>query len=79
MGPINSGASFLGLNFVFKVLFFVILVGYVLYAFLLLLRVRILADTVKTPQNKLIHLIASGHLALSLIGSFLAMILVLLA
>lgn len=78
-GLTTPAMGFLGLNFVFKLLFFVILVGYALYAFLLLLRVRILSDTVETPQNKLIQLIASAHLALSLIGGFLAMILVLLA
>lgn len=71
--------SILSFNFVFKVLFFVILVGYALYAFLLLLRVRILSETVDTPHNKLVQLLSYANLGISLVGGFLAMILVFLA
>ncbi len=75
----TPGIEFLGFNFIFKLLFFVIIVGYALYSFLLLLRVRILSDTVDTPHNKMVQILAFAHLALSLVGGFLAMILVLLA
>ena len=75
----TPGIEFLGLNFVFKLLFFIIVVGYALYSFLLLLRVRILSDTVDTPNNKMVQFVALAHLGLSLVGGFLAMILVLLA
>ena len=52
--------DFLGINLVFKLLFFVILVGYVFYAFLMLLRVRILGDTVATQYHKFAQTLASG-------------------
>ncbi len=71
--------SILGFNFVFKLLFFVILAGYALYAFLLLLRVRILSETVDTPHNKFVLLLSYANLGISLVGGFLAMILVFLA
>ncbi|MCA9376989.1 hypothetical protein H6763_03055 [Candidatus Nomurabacteria bacterium] len=77
-GPTPS-VSFLGINFVFKLLFFVLLVGYILYSFLLLLRVRILADTIKTPHSGKVMFATTIHLLISLIGGFLAMILILLA
>lgn len=75
----SPSADFLGLNFVFKLLFFVILIGYVFYSFLLVIRVRILADTVETPHGKKMQLVAVGHMVLSIVGGFLALLLILLA
>lgn len=68
-----------GLNTVFQLLFFVILVGYVFYAFLLTLRVRILADTVSVRYSKIVRAVTIIHLAIALVGGFLALILILLA
>lgn len=78
INTIQSTGS-LGFNIIFQLLFFVIIVGYVFYAFLLLLRVRILADTVKTRFNKRATALTFAHLVIALVGSFLALILVLLA
>lgn len=73
---VGSGIDF---NFGIKLLFFVILLFYVLYSFLIVLRVRILADTVETPHNKFIILVTWVNLLISIIGGFLAMILILTA
>lgn len=79
----GSGSSVpapgVGINFAFKLLFFVVIVFYVLYAFLLTLRVRILADTVDTKFNYLAKTLTYIHLIVVLVGSFLALIVLLLA
>ena len=69
--------GFFGVNFVFKTLFFIVVLFYVLYSFLMLLRVRILSDTVETPYNRIVQLIVLGNLILALVGGFLAMMLIL--
>ena len=77
-----SGPQFdasLGVPLVFQILYFVLLTGYVLYAFLLTLRIRILAETVQVGPNKLVTTLVYGHLIVSIIGSFLAFIIALLA
>ncbi|MCA9374851.1 hypothetical protein KC622_00810 [Candidatus Dojkabacteria bacterium] len=68
-----------GLNTVFQLLFFVVLVGYVFYAFLLTLRVRILADTVSVKYSKIVKSVTIVHIVVALVGGFLALILILLA
>lgn len=67
----------MGLNSAIKALFLVIIVGYVIYALLLTLRVRILSDTVKTPTSGTARLFSYLHLLIAIIGSFLAAILIL--
>lgn len=63
---------------IIKLLFLVITFGYIVYVFLLTLRVRILADTVKTPSNATAKLISYIHLFIGVVGSLLAVILILL-
>lgn len=77
-GNSNSTATNF-LNLTFKLLFFVVIVFYIFYAFLLTLRVRILADTLTLPNNKFAQTISYIHLVVVLIGSFLALALLLLA
>lgn len=67
------------INFAFKLLFFTVIVGYVFYAFLLTIRVRILADTVTTKNTKFAVWLTYVHMIAALIGSFLALVLLLLA
>ena len=78
-GLITPQIDLFGFNIVFKLLFFIIIVGYIFYAFLLLLRVRILSDTVSTKNNKFVQLLVFAHLIVALLGGFLAMIVILLA
>lgn len=75
--PNPSAATFL--NLAFKLLFFVVIVFYIFYAFLLTLRVRILADTLRLPNGRLAQTVTYVHLIVVLIGSFLALVLLLLA
>ncbi|GAB4160783.1 MAG: hypothetical protein Fur003_4240 [Candidatus Dojkabacteria bacterium] len=76
-GPTIDVAS--GIPFVFKLFIFVILAAYVFYAFLLMIRVRILADTAQVGPYKLVRTLAFLHLVGALIGSFLAFIVAILA
>ena len=70
--------TFWGAAGIFKALFLVVIFGYVIYVVLLTLRVRILADTVKTPSNKAARILAYIHLLIAIVGSFFAVILILL-
>ncbi|KKR06444.1 MAG: hypothetical protein UT34_C0001G0485 [candidate division WS6 bacterium GW2011_GWF2_39_15] len=66
-----------GTEGVFKLLFLVIIFGYVIYSFLLTLRVRILNDTVKTSSNKTMLLLSYIHLLLAVVGGLFSVILIL--
>jgi TRAP-type C4-dicarboxylate transport system permease small subunit len=70
--------TFWGASGILKALFLVVIFGYVIYTILLTLRVRILADTVKTPSNKIARILAYLHLLIAVVGSFFAVILILL-
>lgn len=63
---------------IFVMLFLVLAFGYLIYIFLLTMRVRILADTVKTPNNKIAKFVSYAHLIFAVIGSGVAVILILL-
>lgn len=67
-----------GIAGVFKLFFLVIIFGYLVYAILLALRVRILNDTVKASSNKFVVTASFLHLVLAIIGSFIAVIFVLI-
>lgn len=62
---------------IIKLLFLVVIFGYLVYVFLLTMRVRILADTIKTPSNLTAKLISYIHLFVAVVGSLLAVILIL--
>lgn len=76
IGTIEFGAS--SVAGIIKILFLVVAIGYLIYVFLLTMRVRILADTVKTPSNGTAKLVSYAHLIFAVIGSALAVILILL-
>lgn len=71
--------DFLGLAWVVKVLFFILIFGYIFFAFLLTFRVRILADTVNTSFNKVVRAVSVLHLIVALIGGILALAIILMA
>lgn len=77
--PTFAFGDFDAIGIIFKLLLFVILAMYVLYAFLLTLRVRILSDTVEVGPNKFVQLGIYIHMIVALVGSFLAFIITLLA
>ncbi|MCC7290354.1 hypothetical protein IT417_03845 [bacterium] len=76
IGTIELGSS--GVADILKLLFLVLVIGYLIYVFLLILRVRILADTVKTPNNNTSKLFSYALLLVGIVGSALAVILILL-
>lgn len=66
-----------GVASILKLLFLVLAFGYMIYVFLLTLRVRILADTVTTPSNGYAKTGAYVHLLLAIVGCALSVILIL--
>jgi hypothetical protein len=62
---------------IIKLLFLVIAFGYLMYVFLLTLRIRILADTVQTPSNGSTKIASYAHLLIAIAGSALSVILIL--
>ncbi len=62
---------------VFKLLFLVVIFGYVVYTLLQTVRIRILNDTVKSAANRRMLLISYLHLLIAIIGSLFCVILIL--
>lgn len=62
---------------VFKILFLVVIFGYVIYTLLQTIRIRILNDTVKSAANRRMLLISYLHLLIAIIGSLFCVILIL--
>lgn len=62
---------------VFRVLIFVILLGYNIFSLVLMFRIRILADTLKTPKSPMVSMLATVHFFLVLAGSILVAFLIL--
>lgn len=60
-----------------RLLIFVFLFGYSAFALLLSLRIRILAQTLKTSKSALIALLAKMHFIMVVIGSVIVGILIL--
>lgn len=60
----NEIIEILTLKNVFRVFFFVIMFGYLIYAWLLSLRIRILAQTLKTKISSTIQLVSWMHFIL---------------
>lgn len=61
-----------------KIPLLAVLIGVVLYAFLLVLRVRILVDTVDTTGNINMKMLAYINLAIALVGALIGSILIIL-
>ncbi|HNR53250.1 MAG TPA: hypothetical protein PKI16_02140 [Candidatus Dojkabacteria bacterium] len=68
----------LGIISLLKLPLIIIIFGNVLFAVLLLLRIRILSETFETTDNKLIRYLVRFYLFISVIGSIIALLLLLI-
>ena len=68
----------IGIVSLLKLPLIIILFGNVLFAILLLLRIRILAETFETGDNKLIRGLVLFHLFTRVIGSIIALLFLLI-
>lgn len=68
----------IGIVSLLKLPLIIILFGNVLFAILLLLRIRILAETFETADNKLIRYLVRFYLFTSVIGSIIALLFLLI-
>jgi hypothetical protein len=68
-----------GFSFLFKIVFGLMLILYIAYSYFLALRVRILADSVKTPWNKRLQRLAFFHLYAVIVVGLLALLLIVVA
>ncbi|HRI05541.1 MAG TPA: hypothetical protein PLV59_01195 [Candidatus Dojkabacteria bacterium] len=75
LNTIQIGSQSLG--GVFKLLFMVVIFGYIVYTLLLTIRVRILNDTVKSSSNKKTLMLSYIHLLVAIVGSLFCVILIL--
>lgn len=55
------------------------LLGTIIFSALLFLRIRILADTFKTPQNKTVRKIISAHMVIVVVATLLSLLFVIIA
>lgn len=76
---VNGGEMIFGFAFLFKIVFAMLLILYIAYSFFLALRVRILADTVKTPWNKFLNRLAFFHLYAVIVVGSLALFFIIIA
>jgi hypothetical protein len=63
----------------FKIPFIILLLGNIFFVVLLFLRVRILADTFSSPNNKLIQTILKGYIVIGIIASLVALLFLIIA
>jgi hypothetical protein len=75
----NNSLAIFDLSGIFKLLFFVVIVCYLVYAVLMALRIRILSETLTTPFNKYIAIMSFVHVTVGFVGSLLALVIILLS
>lgn len=63
---------------VLKIPIIFILIGNILFATFLYLRVRILSDTYKTPRNKMVKQLMAIHMIVVIVGTLLSLLFVIL-
>jgi hypothetical protein len=63
---------------ILKIPIIFILIGNILFATFLSLRVRILSDTYKTPRNKTIKQVMAVHMIAVIVGTLLSLLFVIL-
>ncbi len=75
-----GGGDIFSLNIlsILKIPIILILLGNILFSILLFLRVRILADTFKTPQNKIVKMLMGVHILVVIVGTLLSLLFVIL-
>ena len=74
----TTGIDF-SFGFVFKFAFTILFFLYVIYSYLLASRVKILADTVRTPWNKSLERVAFFHLYAVIVVGLFAVFLIVIA
>lgn len=75
----GSGDIFsLNILSILKIPIILTLLGNILFSTLLFLRVRILADTFKTPQNKIVKIVVGVHTVIVIVGTLLSLLFVIL-
>ncbi len=78
-GGIDTTVINIGFAFLFKIAFSVLLLLYVAYSYFLALRIRILADTVRTPWNKSLQRLAFFHFYAVILIGLLALFFIVIA
>lgn len=78
IGGVSLGTLSVNLVSILKLPLILFLFGNILFAILLLLRVRILADTFESPQNSIVKTIVFIYLVLSIVGSLVALLFMLI-
>jgi hypothetical protein len=75
-----SGGDVFSFNFIslLKIPVVLALIVNILFSVLLFLRVRILSDTFKSPQNKIVKAIVAGYVLLVVIGALVSLLFVIL-
>ncbi len=63
---------------ILKIPIIFILIGNILFATFLYLRVRILSDTYKTPRNKMVKELMAIHMIVVIVGTLLSLLFVIL-
>jgi hypothetical protein len=75
----NNGRTFsFNILTILKIPVILALLGNIFFAAMLFLRIRILADTFKSPRNKMVKGIMSIYIALVVLGTLLSLLLVIL-
>ncbi len=80
LNSLGAGSNIISFNItsLLKVPIILVLIGNILFSLLLFLRVRILSDTFKDPQNKIVKTVTLLYMAIVLVGSLLSLMFVIL-
>ena len=78
-GALDGTVINIGFAFLFKIAFSILLLLYIAYSYFLALRVKILADTVRTPWNKSLERLAFFHLYAVILIGLLALFFIVIA
>lgn len=80
LNSLGAGSDIISFNIasLLKVPIILVLIGNILFSLLLFLRVRILSDTFKDPQNKIVKMVTLLYMAIVLVGSLLSLMFVIL-
>lgn len=74
----ETGFTFTILS-LFKIPFILLLLGNIFFVILLFLRIRILADTFNSPNNRLIQSVLRAYIGIVIIASLVALLFLILA
>ena len=76
---VDAPGMVFGFAFLFKIVFAFLTILYIAYSFFLALRVRIIADTVRTPSNKSLERLAFFHLYAVIVIGLIALFFIIIA